>query len=184
MQRLGTPRIVAVVLLGLSSISIPSFAESLGCVPGSRPVIEARGFFSSTLPPDPGEIPLPERREALQVCQDHRLLGSIFLSALGAQQPEYALITSGRITADSWAELSAASRAAKIGLLQNCRVDTPSSLTVEIELTWHGAGTRVNKFQLSSSNQALPACPTAVYGLWQALFGVDLDPGAAVVVIP
>ncbi|MEO8504663.1 MAG: hypothetical protein ABI609_12265 [Acidobacteriota bacterium] len=183
MQMTGATRIVAAVLVGLSSIAAtPSFAASLDCSPGSRPAIEALAFFSANLSPEPGV--LPEWREAIRVCQDHRLLGAILQSAHESVQPGAGLISRGRITAQSWTEVATASRAAQIGFLHSCRVGVAVELLrVEIDITWHGAGTRINKFHLSSSDQALPPCPPAANDLWQALFGVELEPGAEVVEI-
>lgn len=168
----------AAMLLVLMSIAAgPLRATPLACEPASRPVLEILAFVSPTQSPQ--LPPVPDGREALQLCQDHRQLVALLRSDPEGDLPTSAILTQGRVKTSAWSEFSKATAALRIGFLQSCRLNIPTLLRkAEIHITWHGAGTRRNRFLLSSTDDSLAPCSQETNDWWQGLFALDLEPGA------
>lgn len=180
MSRKLSPVQMLLGLIGLPAAALA--ADPLACEAGSRIYLEVvfhqRGAEFGTFPPPPNPA---ETRAAILICRDRRFLETEIFNRTEPSDPRpfLARVTKGRLTPLSWNELTSAAQAMRIGLMSSCRLQLQPILgLVDARVTWHGAGSRINTFQMSSFDNSLRACTLEEERLWLALAFRELAPGA------
>jgi hypothetical protein len=160
------------------------------CEPASSPLLETIEFVPARFSAVPFQN-LGDIRVARLLCKDGRVLVMEMRGEPATLSPSYsaappfpfiALLSAGRLTADSFTSWQKAMGDAHIGLVGDCYITLDPILGYPtLKITWFGRGGRSNTFRVNVSG---PPCPDAVNTLvLDIILGLGPGPGGSETVI-
>ena len=142
---------LAVVLASTAS----GAATPISCPVGARPLLRLLEFGRYSLPGLDSE-----GRVSALICSD----GTVFIAGTsgppGHSLPDDGGILFGKSSKRDMAALRLQLGKASAGVARDCSFQITQGVTWADDITWYGAGTRTNRFVISTVDTSLPGCPT------------------------
>lgn len=178
------PLFAALVAAVLWSIPSAARSQTMGCAPGSSPLITVINFTSKAI-----DLPPGESRSALVLCKDRRLvvwsMQTLPVSGSSGSLPPFpfaATLEVGLVSSDTFDQLVAGMSAAQIGLLGSCNTRITDTQRISLQVTWFGRGARTNTFDIGTIG-GVPACSDGARQLFISILALAFDPGSSTIIL-
>ena len=149
-------------------------ATPISCPVGARPLLRLLEYGRYSLPSLDSE-----GRVSALICSD----GTVFLAGTsgppGHSLPESGGILFGKSSKGNMAALQLQLAKARAGVARDCSFQITQGIAWAEDITWYGAGTRTNRFIISTVDTSLPGCPSEqgfpLYAAIQDVLALDQE---------
>lgn len=148
---IGISLSLAIILASTAS----GAATPISCPVGARPLLRLLEFGRYSLPGLNSE-----GRVSALICSD----GTVFIAGTsgspGHSLPDSGGILFGKSSKGNMAALQLQLVKARAGAARDCSFQITQGIAWAEDITWYGAGTRTNRFVISTVDTSLPVCPS------------------------